>query len=406
MPKLRDFFSLRVTEMQRDADGAEESGEIIGGPDEPSPASPAHIAPPRRPSHEHGALSISMVYRAVSIHAIAVKQMPLTRWKEDVVNALRADERRPLGSFLRKPDPDRSRGRFLEESTVSLALAGNAYWLKHLDNQGRIRSVELLNPHRMRITREDGEKRYWYGGRTTPYGPERVQHLKLLSVPGSEYGLGPIQAARAEINGYIDQRDYSANWFHESSVPTGILKSDQVISPQAAKSAKGQWRESQGGTRDIAVLGNNLSYMPIYLNPKDAQFLESMQFNTTQIARLFGTPASLMLAALEGSSQTYANVEQDWLGFVRFSNMQYLIEIEEALSELLPVFEYARFDVEALLRSDTTTRYSAYESALRAGWMLPSEVRLRENLKPVAGIDNRPAPTATSPQEGNDDEQA
>lgn len=128
------------------------------------------------------------------------------------------------------------------------------------------------------------------------------------------------------------------------------------------------------------MLGQGLHYEAMFLNPKDAQFLESMQFSTTQIARLFGTPSSLMLAAVEGSSQTYQNVEQDWLGFVRFSSMQYLIEIEDALSQLLPRGQYAKFNVEALLRTDTTTRYAAYAKAIEAKWMFPDEVRRIENL--------------------------
>ena len=51
------------------------------------------------------------------------------------------------------------------------------------------------------------------------------------------------------------------------------------------------------------------------LSPEDLQFIESQQFNTTQIARLLGIPASLMLAKVEGTSLTYSNIEQEWLTF-------------------------------------------------------------------------------------------
>lgn len=321
-----------------------------------------------------------MVYRAISIHAISAKQMSIQQWREDLVNASSSDQRLVPSGFIRRPDVNMPRSAFVEMTVVSLASSGNAYWRKYFDAQGRIVSVEVLNPNDVTVSKIDGVLSYQYSGRRLPFTASEIQHLKLLRVPGSLYGLGPIQAARVEIEGTLDLRDYSANWFKEGNVPTGVLTSDGILSPDQAKQAKKAFKDSQGGKRDVAVLGQGLHYEAMFLNPKDAQFLESMQFSTTQIARLFGTPSSLMLAAVEGGSQTYQNVEQDWLGFVRFSSMQYLIEIEDALTQLLPRGQYAKFNVEALLRTDTTTRYAAYKSAIEAKWMFADEVRQIENL--------------------------
>ena len=122
------------------------------------------------------------------------------------------------------------------------------------------------------------------------------------------------------------------------------------------------------------------------LKPADAQWLEVQQFGVTGIARLFGIPATLMLAAIEGTSMTYTNVEQEWIGYVRFTLMTYLREIEDAFSAVLPTGQTARFNVEGLLRTDTKTRYEAHEIAIRAGFMSPDEVRRIEKL-------HGPAPT-------------
>lgn len=404
---IRDYFTavaddlgLRSATMVPPVGGAPvtdpgaESVMVDGSPENPTGPGPAQIAPPPRARSTRNPMSISMVYRAVSIHAITVKQMGFQRFKENVADPRAQDERLPLGSFLRKPNPLTTQARFKEEVTTSLALSGNCYLRKFYDDYNRIRRVEILDPHRMWPIRERGEIRYYYGGSTEPFRESEIQHMKLLSVPGSLVGLGPIQAARAEIDGFIDQRDYSANWFQDSPHPTGILTSDQTLSRERAAEARDWFEESQGGRRRVLVVGSGLSYAPIYLNPKDAQFLETMQFNTTQIARLFGVPASLMLAAVEGNSQTYQNIEQDWLGFIRFSNMQYLSEIEDALTQLLPTFEYTKFNVEALLRSDTTTRYSAYRQGIEAGWLQRSEVRHIENLPVITGIDDQQRPAA------------
>lgn len=387
---FRDFFGFGL-----------QTRDVIEGPDTPSPASPAQIAPPTRRTISDQPLGLSMVYRAVVIHVISVKQMTLNHWKADVVTPDAADTRMAPSSFVRNPNSAESRSVFLEKTMVGLVTHGNAYWVIQRDAQGRTMNVVCLDrPDQMTVIREDGKLRYYYASRQRPYEADEIKHLKLLRVTGSEYGLGPIQAARVEIDGSLALRDYSSNWFTDSPQPTGVLKSDQVLSPDQAKLAKDSWNASAGGKRGVAVLGQGLSYDAIFLNPADAQFLENRQFDTTQIARLFGVPSSLMLATVEGNSQTYTNVEQDWLGFVRFSNMQYLLEIEEALSELLPRFEYVKFNIESLLRADTTTRYTAHKSGIEAGWLLRSEVRKIENMKPIPGIDDQPKPVAPAAPEG------
>src|SRR5690625_6951542 len=132
-----------------------------------------------------------------------------------------------------------------------------------------------------------------------------------------------------------------------------------------------------------AVLGNAVSYQPQMLSPQDAQFLESRQFSTTEIARLFGIPSHLMLAVVEGNSQTYMNVADADLTFVRWTLTQYLREIEEAFTVLLPRGQSARFNLDAVLRPSTKDRYSTHKIALEAGFLTVDEVRAIEGYKPL-----------------------
>ncbi len=368
----------------------------VPGPSDPSSA----LTIPRRDAAARAvtasdAFSLSMVYRAVQIHAISAKQLSIGTLRDG------AEIRPPL--WVRQPDINETRSSFLEMTVVSLATSGNAYWRVRRDDRGQVATVQVFNPLDVLVetTRSGTVTGYKYQG--ADLRPEDIKHLKLLRVPGSAYGLGPIQAAQRELRGALDLRDYSSNWFVDSGVPTGILKSDQVLAPEQAKSAKETFEASQGARRGVAVLGSGLSYTPVFLSPSDAQFIESQQFNVTQVARLFGVPSSLMLATVEGNTQTYQNVAQDWLGYVRFSLMAYLVEIEDALSQLLPRGTEAKFNVEALLRSDITTRYAAHKTGIEAGFLLKSEVRDIENLPAIPGIDTPPAaPAAPTTEEPAD----
>lgn len=304
------------------------------------------------------AFGLPMVYRAIQIHAISGKQLSIDTFRGEV----KIDDH----ALTRRPDPFISRSSWIEQNIVSLASTGNFYW-EVLGDVLEPSALPVLNPLDVRIL-TNGAGRvtgYTYRGRELP--PSRVKHGTLMRVPGSAYGLGPIQAAQQDLRGAIDTRDYAANWLDGGGQPNGILSSDQILTAEKAKEYKTTWNETAGAKNGAAVLGQGLKYQPIFLSPKDVQFIEAQQFNVTTIARMFGTPASLMLAAVEGNSQTYANVEQDWLAYVRFALMGYLVEIEDALSSMLPGKQQARFNIEALLRADTTTRYQSHEIALRMG---------------------------------------
>lgn len=119
------------------------------------------------------------------------------------------------------------------------------------------------------------------------------------------------------------------------------------------------------------------------MKPADLQFLETQKFDTTQIARLLGIPASIMLAAVDGSNLTYSNIEQSWIEFADYTLAAYTGEIEELFDRLLPRGRYARFDWDSSRRADMSDRYAAYKSALDAQWITTNEVRAREGLPPL-----------------------
>ena len=106
--------------------------------------------------------------------------------------------------------------------------------------------------------------RYSYRG--VDYGADRIVHLKLLNVAGRLRGMGPISAAREEIEGAQDTRAYASNWLDNTARPAGILKSDQILSDQDARTASERW--AKGGAGGVRVLGKGLDYTPLALSPK------------------------------------------------------------------------------------------------------------------------------------------
>lgn len=341
------------------------------------------IPPPRSATSgvtTNDALSLAAVYRSVSIISTAMKQLGIHTYRDDVKTTST-----PL--WVRQPDAKQTRETWMESTINSLALAGNAYWLVDRNPRGEVVNLTTLNPFNVIIQTDDygNPSSYFYNG-TTTYALDRVQHLALMRVPGNVYGLGPIQAAQKELLNAKDTRDYASAWFTDSGVPSGVLRSDQMLSPDQAAAAKEAWNLTAGAKNGVAVLGNGISYTPMYLNPKDAQFIEAQAWNVQQIARLFGVPAQMLLASVDGNSMTYTNMEQEQMAFVRYTLSQYIVEIESAMSFLAPRGTQVKVNVDSLLRSDTLTRYQAHQIALAAGWLTIDEVRAIEDLPPATGV--------------------
>lgn len=329
------------------------------------------------------ALSLAAVFRAVSILSTAIKQLSIHVYRDGI-------ELTSTPIWVRQPDPKQTRAAFLEQTVNSLALSGNAFWRVYRNgSRNEVVKVECLNPFDVLIQSDDygNLQSYVYRG-TQKLSIEDIQPLSLLRVPGNLYGLGPIQSAQKELLAITSTRDYVSEWFAAGGTPAGILKTDQILDGASAQAAANAWNAL--GSGKTAVIGNGLSFQSTYLSPKDAQFLETQSFGVEQTARLFGIPVNLMATALQGGSMTYSNIEQELISFTRFTLASYYVEIEEAITNLLPgrLTNVAKMNVDALLRSDTLTRYQAHQIALdpTSGWLSKNEVRVIEGLAPNGTI--------------------
>lgn len=341
---------------------------------------------PRRPETPTATVSASLgldgVYRAVSILATTVGQLDLATYKQG----------RPVDSppIVERPDVDTSRRAFMRTTATCLATHGNAYWRVFRDPDGFPTSLRVLNPHSVLIEWDRrGRRFYRYAGDQIPGKPSRevtipdadMRHLPLLEVPGSAYGLGPIQADRLGLTGALDLQRYANKLFRDGSIPTGVLSSTQQLNEEQADAYRRRWHETQA-ERDIAVLGQGLTYEPILLKPADAQYLQSRQYSVTEQARLFGIPASYMLAEVNGQAMTYQNLEQVDQSFIKFTAMQYLNVIEDAITSVTPRGQTQRFRAWDFMRPDSRERAEVHEIYLRNSVVTAEEVRAMEHLGP------------------------
>lgn len=321
--------------------------------------------------------SLDAVYRALFIIETACKQLSLDVWSGDSLIDPPA--------IVRRPDIGMTQKAFIATTVNSLAQAGNAFWIKQFNRKGDLYGVKVANPAEFIVSLDpEGMPLYAWKGKEIP--ASKIIHLRLTHKPGEPIGLSPLKACVTTLRGAITMRGYADNWTRQAGRPMGLLTTDQTLTEQEAKKWKKQANESMNPENGVAVFGSGLKYSPFLLTPEELQFLEAQKANVVAVARMFGIPARLILASLPGGSQTYANLEQDELTFLRYTLMAYLSEIESAFDQLTANGQTVRFNLDALLRTDTKTRYEAHQIGINSGFLTVGEVRDIEGLPPNSEV--------------------
>jgi HK97 family phage portal protein len=329
---------------------------------------------------ENQALSLTAVYRSIQIIATPISKMPMTTYR--YATGIEVPVENPV--LVNKPNYLDSRRDFLFQTVASLALDGNAFWLKQYGTNGQVNNLTIVPANSVTV-RLDEQGRKWYdyqvtNGTNVQSTMTDIQHLKLFSRAGYLRGLGPIDSCNKDISAALDLRNYAATWFSQSGIPTGILKTDKPIGAEDANEITERWHTKQA-ERKVAVLGQGFEWQTVQLNPKDAMFTDVQIQQVQAIARLFGVPARLLLTGVDGSSDTYTNLQDENQVFYRHTLMAYTDAISDALSECLPRGTRSEFNFEGLFRADMANRFTMWETAIRAGFMTVEEVRVKEGLQ-------------------------
>lgn len=338
---------------------------------------------------ESSALGLVAVSRAIAVLETAIMQIPVeVERNEEYIEG-------PL--WLETPDVENnvSQAEWLGTTLFHMATTGNAYWLVQRNARGIV-NIKNIHPQLVSITVDAyGQNRYWING--TEYSKDQIVHIKLWNNldPYKPYGEGPIQRHKSLLRSALDLHNYADNWFRTAGVPTGTLTTTEFLSEDVAKSNKKAFIESQQ-ERSVAVLSSGLKYENISLNPEEAQFLENQKYINRQIANMFGVPVAYLGMSVEGQGMTYVNGNEDRAKLYEDGLQQYIVRIEQAITDLLPRGQYAEFNLTEFLRPNTKLRYESYAIGLSNKFLTVEEIRAMESLPPLT-----PSPAADAAQQIN-----
>jgi HK97 family phage portal protein len=167
---------------------------------------------------------------------------------------------------------------------------------------------------------------------------EFLLHIPYLVTPEAPAGIGPVQAARVALDGYLAVERQAATLLDGGTYSGGRLETDADITADTARRYQEKWVENRRAGK-VPVLGAGLRYVNDLISPKDASWIESRQMNASQVAQMFGIPPDYLGMAMAGgsSSLSYANARDNDRRYRRNCLEAYTTQLGDAFGSLLRV---------------------------------------------------------------------
>lgn len=357
------------------------------------------------PVTDETAMRIAAVNACVRVIAETVASLPLNVYQRtDERSRIRAI-RHPLYRLLHdQPNSWQTSFEFRELLQNHLCLRGRAYAYK-LRVGGDISELIPLNPDLVTVEQTPDYRLVYTVNRSdSGRGPlvlkqEDVLHLRGLSSDGVD-GRNVIADARETFGTALAMQAYAGRFFRNDATPSVVLSHPGKLSKEAADRLEESWNASHSGpanARRTAVIEEGMKVEKLSVAPEDAQFLESRKYTRSEIAGLFRVPPH-MIGDLERS--TFSNIEHQAIDFVTHCIRPWLVRWEQAMHRdlfIAPILYFPEFNVDALLRGDTASRYQAYAVGRQWGWLSANDIRDRENMNPIEGGDTYLTPANMLP---------
>ncbi len=314
--------------------------------------------------------------------------------KKGVISSTVAKKHKLYKALMLEPNPYMTRFSLIQAIMMNLVSRGNAFCQILYNQRGELVGFVPLVTDQMQIfTNEKSETLYRY--QHFEYGSVELEEREILHIVGLSldgvWGLSPIAYSQNSIGLSMAMEEYGSNFFKNGSNAGGIFEMPTKLSNEAFARLRDSLKEKYQGLTNSGkpmLLEEGLTFKAISINNNDSQFLESRKFQKSEIASIFRVPPHLIN---ELDNATFTNIEQQSLEFATYTLTPWIERIEQALNVVIAreVGESyrAEFNMDFLIRGDIQSRFNANGMAIRDGWLTRNEVRIKEGLNPLIGLD-------------------
>jgi len=345
---------------------------------------------------------VSTVYTCVKILAETLSRMPLNIYNDGgegrTVN--KDDYRYPILHY--QPNNWTSQQTFFSSLEYWRNIKGNSFARIYRDNAGKLVSLVLIPPSRIMSYSITNDQLY-YTVKNDKDEAEIINSSEILHFKGMTkdgiWGINPIEAIRQNISSSYSGIQAIDSFYKNNAMSPKALKSTVSGANQKAMiEALDEFNRkyvgaSKAGT--MATLPPNTEIIDLALNFADAEFINTMKFNTTAIGALYGVPAWMLgileqtkFASVETTARDFKNTTLAAIGRMYRQELESkLLTIEERLSGTSIEFNW-----EALIELDSKTRIENLRALQGMGVVTPNQICKLEGFPTYASGDTYTMP--------------
>lgn len=264
---------------------------------------------------------------------------------------------------------------------VNMLLNGNSF--AEIDGH----TLKLLPNNKMTVEQDDYSNKlryyYSYNGKTKrEIAPDNILHFKYMTQDGVS-GISPLYSLEDERKIQKAGNDLLTGFFSQGVHGTTVVKMKQAdLSQKAKDNIRDNFDEATTGSNALhtVVTDDSMDISNLQVNTDILKLVNSNDWTTKQIAKVFGLPVEKLAVENVHSNQTQSNV-----GYLRDTLQHYFDCFTTELNFKLG--HSFKFNTDNLLTLDPEKQQQLANNGYSTGIYTLNEARNKAGLKPVAGGD-------------------
>lgn len=343
--------------------------------------------------NQNTAMGVGAFTAGIRLIAEDIASMPLFVYERLDKGKRKAPEHPAYDMLHDRPNPEMTSMVFQETGIAHMYSWGDWFAEKELNAVGVPVALWPLRPDKMVVERDrdTGKRIYKY---TLPNGQGVIiPQARMFHVPGWGFdglrGYSRIWLMRRALEGSIVASDYGLRTLANDARPGTTIKHPQQLSPAAKKNIADSWDERHAGLTNAqrtAVLDEGMDLVLMGFSPEDAQFLQSKQWSTVEVAQgLRLAPHKLS----DMSRATFSNIEESNIDHVVGTLGPPVTRIDQQMNKDIigPGRFFAEHLMDGLMKGRFLDRVQGEVQLRQNGLATGEELRALENRNPLTDAD-------------------
>lgn len=338
------------------------------------------------------ATTYAAVWRGLNLISGDVGKMPLHLYERREAGKVRAVDHPAYVLVKRQPNPQQTAFEFVRLLQVRALLVGSGYAYVVRKGTGAPRELWPLDPELVTPLRANGK--LWYTYQPPNGEARRLRSKDVIHIRGFGYDeLQPYSFLdkATETLGYgLAMRKYGSVFFKGSARPPMILEYPGILDETRLQELRDAWNRMHQGldmAHRTAVLQRGIKAVPLPINARHAQLIESRQFEIREIANWFnlpphklGDPTRTSFKSLEQENQSYLDQTLDpWLTMWEQELSDKLLTEAQKTRDS----HFFEFNRDAVVNIDIQTRIATLVEQVNNGLLSLDEARAIQNRPPL-----------------------